>query len=154
MTENRGVTASRVVAARPEDVFAVISDPRRHPEMDGRGNTSAAQQAARVMTVGESFLMLNSNGKVRQNRVVEFDQGHVVAWMPCPVDGEPFGFRWRWQVEQHPEGTLVIHSYDWTELTRQDLVEEARTVGVADLERSLARLAALVEQPGAGPDLT
>ena len=153
MTENRTVSASRLVAAPPEAVFGLVSDPRRHPELDGRGNTSAAQQARPITAVGESFLMLNSNGKVRQNRVVEFQDGRVVAWMPCPVDGEPFGFRWRWQVDVHPSGAWVTHTYDWTALVREDLFDEARTVGEADLQRSLERVATLAASHP-GPDLT
>ncbi|MGA4669137.1 SRPBCC family protein [Propionibacteriaceae bacterium Y1923] len=148
MTEDRTVAASRVVRATPQQVFAVVADPRRHPDMDGRGNTTAAQDATPITAAGVSFLMLNSNGKVRENRVVEFEADRLVAWMPCPVGGEPFGFLWRWAAGPNPDDSatsVVTHSYDWTTLTREDLFEEARSVSVADLDRSLARLAALLE---------
>lgn len=149
MTEDRTVTASRIVRATAAQVLALVGDPRRHPEMDGRGNTTAAQDSTPITAAGESFLMLNSNGKVRENRVVEFEADHLVAWMPCPVGGEPFGFLWRWQAEptaDDPAASRVTHTYEWTTLTREDLFEEARTVSVADLERSLARVADLVER--------
>lgn len=150
-SENRTVTASRTVGAPPEQVFALVGDPRQHPLMDGRGNTSAAQDAQPIGAAGESFLMLNSNGKVRENRVVEFEAGRLVAWMPCPVGGEPFGFLWRWEIASAADGgSLVTHTYEWTTLTREDLFDEARSVTEADLSRSLQRVADLVT-PQQGP---
>lgn len=145
MTEDRVVSAERVVHADPAAVFAIVADPREHPRMDGNGNTEAAQDAGPITAAGQSFLMRNTNGKIRENRVVEFDAGRLVAWMPCPVGGEPFGFLWRWEVVPHPEGALVTHTYEWTTLTRDDLLDEARSITPSNLLASLERLAGLVE---------
>lgn len=146
MDQSRIVSARRFIAAPAERIFAVVADPREHPRMDGRGNTTAAQDGAPITSSGGSFLMLNANGKIRENRVVEFEAGRRVAWMPCPEGGEPFGFLWRWEVAAAEGGaSLVTHTYEWTTLTREDLFAEARTVTVADLERSLDQVAELVD---------
>ncbi|MGA4508024.1 SRPBCC family protein [Propionibacteriaceae bacterium G1746] len=148
----RTVSAGLVVAAAAEEVFAVVADPAKHPLMDGNGNTSQVQGDGGVIAAaGGSFLMLNSNGKVRENRVVEFDAGRLVAWMPCPVGGEPFGFLWRWECDPLAAGadglaqTRVTHTYSWAALTDESLFDEARTIGEANLMASLQRVKALVE---------
>ncbi len=145
--ETRVVQASRVVAAPAEAIFELIADPSRQPEWDGNDNLAQAAPGQRVQAVGDSFLMtLTRDGQVRQNHVVEFAEGRLIAWKPAPV-GEPQpGHLWRWELEPLDDGTTrVTHTYDWSGLTDERRFGRARSTTPDKLRASLDRLAALAE---------
>ncbi|QAY71030.1 SRPBCC family protein [Xylanimonas protaetiae] len=144
--ETRVVSASRVVSAPAEAIFELIADPARQPEWDGNGNLSQAAPGQRVHAVGDSFLMTNTGGTVRQNHVVEFAEGRRIAWRPAPVAAPQPGHLWRWELEPLDDATTrVTHTYDWTGLTDQKRFERARATTPAKLQASVDRLAALAE---------
>lgn len=71
----------REVRADPAAVFALLCDPRRHPDIDGSGTVRAAEGSVPVTRTGQSFVMdmdLTSvghpehNAYQTQNHVVEF----------------------------------------------------------------------------------
>lgn len=144
--ETRVVCASRVVAAPAEVIFELIADPARQPEWDGNDNLSTAEAGQRVHAVGDSFLMTNTSGNVRQNHVVEFAEGRLIAWKPAPVDAPLPGHLWRWELEPLDDGTTrVTHTYDWSGLTDEKRFERARSTTSDKLMASVDRLAALAE---------
>ncbi len=152
MTEElRIVSASRVVNAPAAAIFELIADPARQPEWDGNANLAAAAPGQRVHAVGDSFVMTNTGGSVRQNHVTEFTEGRLIAWQPAPV-GEPVpGHLWRWELEPaSPTSTRVTHTYDWTALTDARRFDRARATTADKLEASLDRLAALAESRASG----
>ncbi len=73
--EQRVVSAGRVIEAPAEVVFELIADPSRQPSWDGNDNLGSAEPGQRVREVGDVFTMTLSGGKVRQNHVVEFEEG-------------------------------------------------------------------------------
>ncbi|ACZ30790.1 Activator of Hsp90 ATPase 1 family protein [Xylanimonas cellulosilytica DSM 15894] len=144
--ETRVVSASRVVHAAAETIFELIADPARQPEWDGNDNLSQAAPGQRVHAVGDAFLMTNTNGNVRQNHVVEFAEGRLIAWKPAPVDGPVPGHVWRWELAPLDDGTTrLTHTYDWSGLTDERRVKRARSTTAEKLQASVDRLAALVE---------
>lgn len=145
--ENRVVTAERVVAAEPEAVFELIADPSRQPEWDGNDNLAEASPGQRVRAVGDVFVMRLTNGQERENRIVEFEEGRRIAWLPSPVGGSEPGHLWRWELEPAPGGgSLVRHTYDWTGLDDPSRLERARATGEASLLSSIERLAVVAEE--------
>ncbi len=91
--------------------------------------------------------MLLTNGAIRENHVVEFGEGRLIAWRPAEVGKQPPGHLWRWQLEPAGPGvTLVTHTYDWTELTDEKRLERARSTTADNLLASLGKLAALAEE--------
>ena len=85
MTEApRVVTASREIAAEPEPIFGLIADPAQQPRWDGNDNLAEAHPGQRVRGVGEAFIMTLTLGTIRENHVVEFDEGAIriaaLAW--------------------------------------------------------------------------
>ncbi|MBM7367696.1 hypothetical protein JOC45_002403 [Gordonia hydrophobica] len=90
-------------------------------------------------------MRLTRSGAVRENRVVEFDEGRLIAWNPAEVGGTPPGHLWRWQLSDVDGGTRVVHTYDWTALTDPHRVVRARSTTADKLAASIDRLAALVE---------
>jgi uncharacterized protein YndB with AHSA1/START domain len=149
MDEHEGsriVSASREIAAANGRIFELIADPAQQPRWDGNDNLAAAADGQRVRSLGEVFTMMTTAGKVRENHVVEFDEGRLIAWRPAEPGQQPPGHLWRWKLE--PAGasrTRVTHTYDWTELTDEQRFPRARATTAEKLQASLDRLAALAE---------
>ena len=142
----RIVSADREIAAAADRIFEVVADPARQPAYDGNDNLAEAPAGQRVRGVGEVFTMRLTNGGVRENHVVEFDEGRLLAWKPSEQDREPPGHLWRWELEPlAADRTRVRHTYDWTQLTDESRFDRARATTTERLAASLDRLAALVE---------
>jgi uncharacterized protein YndB with AHSA1/START domain len=140
--EQKVVSASLVVAAPPEAIFELIADPERQPTWDGNDNLGHAEAGQRVRSVGDVFTMTLTGGQVRENHVVEFEEGRLIAWRPSEVGAEPPGHLWRWELESRGDGsTLVTHTYDWTRLTDEHRFKRARATTAEKLDASLGRLA-------------
>ena len=144
--ETRIVSASREIAAEPEQIFELIADPAQQPRWDGNDNLASAPAGQRVRRTGDVFTMALTHGGIRENHVVEFDEGRVMAWRPSEPGREPPGHLWRWELEPiTASSTKVIHTYDWTELTDENRFRRARATTPDNLLASLDRLAALAE---------
>lgn len=142
----RIVSASRVMRAAPERIFELIADPARQPEWDGNDNLASAPSGQRVRKVGDVFSMTLTKGSVRENHVVEFEEGRRIAWKPAEAGRAPVGHLWRWEIRPiDGERSLVVHTYDWTDLHDQKRMERARSTTSARLAASIDRLAAIAE---------
>lgn len=141
------VRATREVRATPETIFELIADPARQPEWDGNNNLGQADAGQRVREVGDVFRMVLLGGdKVRENHVVEFEEGRLIAWRPASEGEAPAGHLWRWELEPTGDGaTRVTQTYDWTQLTDESRMARARSTSPAMLQASLDRLAELAE---------
>jgi uncharacterized protein YndB with AHSA1/START domain len=144
----RVVSASREIAAGLGPIFELIADPAQQPRWDGNDNLAGAPGGQRVRRTGEVFTMTLTQGSIRENHVVEFDEGRRIAWTPAEPGQEPPGHLWRWELE--PAGasrTRVTCTYDWTRLTDGRRLPRAKATTAGKLHASLDRLAALAEQP-------
>lgn len=140
------VSASREIAAGPGRIFELIADPAQQPRWDGNDNLAAAPAGQRVRRAGEVFTMTLTQGSVRENHVVEFEEDRRIAWMPAEVGLTPPGHLWRWELEPAgPSRTRVTHTYDWTRLADETRLPRARATTADRLRASLDRLAALAE---------
>jgi len=140
------VSACREIAAEPEQIFELIADPAVQPRWDGNDNLAAAPAGQRVRQAGDVFTMTLTRGSVRENHVVEFEEGRRIAWMPAEPGQERPGHLWRWELE--PAGasrTRVTCTYDWTRLTDEKRLPRARATTADRLQASLDRLATLAE---------
>jgi uncharacterized protein YndB with AHSA1/START domain len=144
--EVRLVSASREIAAGQERIFELIADPAQQPHWDGNDNLAEARAGQRIRRSGDVFTMTITSGSVRENHVVEFEEGRRIAWMPAEPGQERPGHLWRWELE--PAGaarTRVTHTYDWTRLTDETRLPRAQATTSDRLRASLDRLAALAE---------
>jgi uncharacterized protein YndB with AHSA1/START domain len=152
MLLNRSVTstvvsASREIAAPAEKIFELIADPSLQPRWDGNDNLAEAPTGQRVRAVGDVFTMTITMGSVRENHVVEFDEGRPIAWRPSEPGKEPPGHLWRWELEPIDDSrTLVTHTYDWSLLTDEMRLPRARATTADRLQASIERLAELAER--------
>jgi len=120
----RVVSASREIAAGPGRIFDLIADPAQQPRWDGNDNLADAPAGQRVRRAGEVFAMtLTHDGAIRENHVVEFEEGRRIAWRPAES------------------------GKDWTQLTDHKRFRRARATTAGKLRASLDRLAALAEAP-------
>jgi uncharacterized protein YndB with AHSA1/START domain len=149
MTDERIVMASRAVQAPAGRIFELIADPARQPEWDGNDNLAEAARGQRVHAVGDVFVMELTTGVVRENHVVELEEGRRIAWTPSEPGQPPPGHLWRWELTPlDVGGCLVTHTYDWTRLTDETRLPRARATTSDRLEASIDRLAALAEADG------
>lgn len=145
-TENRIVSASQQLNAPADRVFEALAEPSRQPEWDGNDNLAEAVAGQRVRSVGDVFSTTLTTGAVRENHVVEFEEGHLIAWKPAEPGQPPVGHLWRWEVDPIDDARcLVTHTYDWTNLFDEKRYPRALDTTVSRLTASIDRLAALVE---------
>lgn len=146
------MSASREIAAAPDVIFEMIADPAQQPRWDGNGNLTEAAAGQRVHAVGDVFATLVNSGTVRENHIVEFEEGRRIAWLPSEEGKAPPGHLWRWEIEPLGDGAAggsvrsrVTHTYDWTNLTEEKRLVRARATTADNLAASIERLATLSE---------
>jgi len=149
-TDARVLSVSREITAEAGTIFELIADPAQQPRWDGNDNLAEAAAGQRVHGVGDVFAMtLTRTSGVRDNRVVEFEEGRLIAWMPGDAGQEPAGHVWRWELEPVGESrTLVTQTYDWTGLPEDappPRLRRAQSTTTDMLRASLDRLAAVAE---------
>ncbi len=139
-------SASREIKASANRIVDLIADPAKQPRWDGNGNLFEAPDGQRIRALGEMFTMTLTRGAVRENHVVEFDEGRCIAWTPAEPGQKPPGHLWRWELEPVDQSrTEVTHTYDWTGLTDEKRLATARATTADKLRASLDRLSALAE---------
>ena len=140
------VTSRREIAASADRIFELIADPAQQPQWDGNDNLASAAAGQRVRAEGDMFTMTLTKGDVRENHVVEFAEGRLIAWLPSEPGKRPPGHLWRWELEPLDEGrTRVTHTYDWSGLTDERRFARARETTAGKLRASLDRLAESAE---------
>jgi uncharacterized protein YndB with AHSA1/START domain len=150
------LSASTIINAPAESVFAALADPARHAEIDGTGWVREPLDAEPLSTPGQIFRMAmyhpnHPNGEYEMaNRVVVFDPPHAISWEPGHDEGDGalrFG-GWIWRYDLTPVSrseTEVTLSYDWSAVP--DPIREHiqfPPFPVDHLDSSLAHLAELV----------
>ena len=105
----RAVSASALVAAPPEAVFALLADPHRHHELDGSGAVGRAVSGPRRLQLGDRFRMHMRIGLPYRvtNRVVELEADRRIAW--CHFARAI----WRYDLAPADGGTRVTETFDW-----------------------------------------
>ena len=152
MTQEKRITVQRTIDASTPDVFDVLSNPERHPELDGSGFVVSDEKTDRITGTGQVFRM-NMTGPhmggdyQTDNTVTGYDANHLLAWQTAPADTEPPGWEWTWElVADGPGATDVTLSYDWSRVDDPELLKKVSfpLVSQSELEQSLGRLAAAV----------
>ena len=117
--EVRQVRVFRLIQARPHTLFGLLTDPRRHAQLDGAGMLRGNPLGPDQLQLGDIFTMAMSQGHKAYrstNEVVEFEPDRRIAWRytgiwrgHMPVGGQ----RWHYILYFDPAGTLVEHAYVW-----------------------------------------
>ena len=105
---------STVVAASPEDVYALVADVTRTPEFSPEVTSTRWLDAASGPAVGARFEAVNTNaaGKSWKNRpvVTVAEPGREFAF--CRTEPFAGSITWRYRFEPVAEGTRVLESYE------------------------------------------
>jgi len=152
MTDQKRITVQRTIDAPTQAVFDVLSNPERHPELDGSGFVVSDEKTDRITATGQVFRMNMSGPHMggdyqTDNTVTGYDANHLLAWQTAPADTPPPGWEWTWELAaQGSESTEVTLTYDWGNVTDPALLEKVKfpLVSQSELEDSLGRLAAAV----------
>jgi hypothetical protein len=104
------IKAARIqIAASPSTIFAILSNPRRHKEIDGSSTITSNISGPEKLQLGSKFGMqmrLGINYRIT-NKVVEFRENELIAWRHVG--------RWVWRYELKAVGpnlTEVTETFD------------------------------------------
>jgi uncharacterized protein YndB with AHSA1/START domain len=148
MTDSHDVvTVERTIPAPPEAIFALLSDARRHHDIDGSGTVVAAKGDPEPLQLGSKFGMSMKMGLPYSmvSTVVEFEPNRRIAWQthgPTPIGKYVAGRIWRYEIEPVAGGSLVRESWDISKesaLTR-GLVRRGADHTRKNMEATLARI--------------
>jgi hypothetical protein len=144
-----------VVPVKPGRLFDLLATPYRLPEIDPTGTVVSDDNASPVTAAGQVFCMnmvaLGGPDPLAyrtEHHVDAFEHNRLIGWRVVPVDGDPGGWSWRFQLtpieskKKKKKRTEITLTYDWSEVSE---VNAAR-YGIpdrdaADLEACLTRLA-------------
>lgn len=149
------VSVERVIKAPASDIFAIVADPSRHPEIDGSGSVKHVQQGApEQVELGSTFGMSMKLGVpyTMSNTVIEFEPNRKIAWQTTfagPLGRFIGGRIWRYELESSDNGTLVRETWDISK-DKQRFMLRAGPVGKQTkdaMSKTLARLAEITERP-------
>jgi uncharacterized protein YndB with AHSA1/START domain len=145
------ISVERVIAATPEEIFAVIADPARHRDFDGSGSVQAvAGDTPERLELGARFGMSMKRGVSYSmlNTVTEFEENRRIAWSPKPASGRGgrwVGRIWRYELEPVEGGTKVTETWDISEEGLRFVLRYVAAGHTRDaMEKSLEKLDALV----------
>lgn len=123
MTEER-FEVQRTIAATPEKIFSVVSDPKGHVTIDASGMLMSSTGDP-VKAVGDKFVVhmdresLNDYPLGKYDVTVEitrFVPDREVAWTVVGVIDPPLKHIYGYRLEPVEEGTLVTAYYDWSNI--------------------------------------
>jgi hypothetical protein len=109
-TGKEEVKSARIVINAPaEKIFAILSNPRRHKEIDGTKTIQENISGPDKLVLGSKFGMkmrLGINYRI-QNTVVEYEENSLIGWRHLG--------RWIWRYELvniGPQMTQVTETFD------------------------------------------
>ena len=150
------LSATRVIEAPAEAIFAVLADPAKHAAIDGTGWVRETLDSNPLTAPGQIFRMSmyhpnHPDGNYRMaNRVQVLDPPTTISWEPGhdAGDGNLRFAGWIWRYDLAPAGpsnTTVTLSYDWSAVP-DSVRENIRfpPFPPEHLSNSLAHLAELV----------
>jgi len=111
-TGNPKVKSARIVVeASPSKIFSLLSNPKRHKDIDGSATVAAHVSGPETLVLGSKFGMKMRLGITYwiRNTVVEYKKDELIAWRHLG--------RWRWRYELVDLGngsTQVTETFDGT----------------------------------------
>jgi hypothetical protein len=121
------VSATRRIAAPASKLFAIVSNPAGHVEIDGSGMLEATPDARPLTEVGETFDMdmdreplgdIPDMGKYKvRNTVTQIIPDRLFEWGVGSADRPLFGHVYGWQLEAVNDSETEVTNYcDWTNI--------------------------------------
>ena len=123
MTTER-MEVQRTIKADPAAIFAVLTDPQGHVEIDASGMLMDAT-GERVTAVGDSFEVHMDREALNDYplgtydvtvTITTFEPDRAIAWTVVGAIRPPIGHIYGYVLEPVEGGTLVTSYYDWSDI--------------------------------------
>jgi uncharacterized protein YndB with AHSA1/START domain len=158
MDTSRKIQVSAVVDAPAADIFALLCDPDRHPDLDGSGMLRGLVDGQPLLAIGQRFTMDMHQDAFGDYRMVNAVTAYVpdarIGWEPrldpgCELaaklgDMEVGGHTFTFDLRE--VGTEVTETYEWMSVKDEKFLALFPVVSEDDLKGSLARLEQAVTQ--------
>ena len=163
MSDDQRITVQRTIDAPTAAVFEVLSNPERHPELDGSGFVVSDEKTDRITGAGQVFRMNMTGDHMggdyqTDNTVTGYDPNHLLAWRTAPAGTEPPGWEWTWELTaQGPDATertahLRLEQGHRSRAAEEDLVPLRQPAAARGQPREPGRgVGALIQIPGRRP---
>lgn len=145
------VTVEQIIAAPPEAIFALLTDPARHRDIDGSGTVRDVKGDSARLELGRVFGMSMRLGIPYSmvSTVVEYEENRLLAWQtrgPGCIGKRVGGRIWRYVLEPVEGGTLVRETLDITHESAitKPLVRRGRNDARKNMAATLRRIEGIV----------
>ncbi|MCL2585825.1 MAG: SRPBCC family protein [Streptosporangiales bacterium] len=154
---DENISATTVINAPADSVFAVLADPARHAAIDGTGWVLDPLDSRPLTETGQVFRMAmyhpqHPDGNYQiANQVLVFEPPRAISWKPGYDAGDGSlafgGWTWRYDLAPAgPSGTEVTLTYDWSAAPEpvRERFQFPAALPPGHLDNSLSHLAGLV----------
>lgn len=148
------IEVSRVIAAEPAAIFAVLRDPKGHVDIDASGMLQS-HTGEPASAVGDSFTVhmdrealgdLPELGRYDVEVHIEtYEPDRAIAWSIVGLARPPLGHVYGYTLEPVAGGTRVTSYYDWSAV-REDWKHRFPIVPESALKATLGILARTVRR--------
>ncbi len=116
------IEVSRLIAAEPGAIFALLCDPQGHVAIDSSGMLQSAEGRP-VTAVGDSFVVHMDRESLNDHplglydvtvTITEFEQDRVIAWNILGAIRPQIGHTYGYVLEPEEGGTKVTSYCDWS----------------------------------------
>ncbi|MDN5861555.1 MAG: SRPBCC family protein, partial [Pseudonocardia sp.] len=155
MDTSRKIQVSKVINASPKEIFALLSDPARHPDLDGSGMVRGVEGDPQpLIAIGQSFTMNMHQDALGDYRMVNSVTAMVpearIGWEPrmdptCELasklgDMQVGGHTFTFDLRAVDGGTKVTETYDWMSVKDEKFLAMLPIVSEEDMKGSLDKL--------------
>jgi Polyketide cyclase / dehydrase and lipid transport len=102
---NKWVVGAQITINAPaSEIFAIVSNPRMHPEIDGSKMVKGGITGPDQLKLGDTFYMHMSIGipYVMRNKVVEYKHNEIIGWRPLAHN------TWRYELKPITANSTLV----------------------------------------------
>ena len=143
-TDNPRLAAARIVINKPaSELFDFIANPKNHPKIDGSKMVRGKAYGPKRLSINSWFVMRQLRlGKIpyfMPNKVVEFEEGKLIAWRNASPS------RWRYEFVAQSDGTTQVTQYLDCSRTPSKLAKSELSWAAKAMAKTLVRFKEQIE---------
>ncbi len=143
-TGNPRLAAARIVINRPaSELFDFIANPKNHPKIDGSKMVRGKAYGPKRLSLNSWFVMRQLRlGKIpylMPNKVVEFEDGKLIAWRNALPS------RWRYEFVAQSDGSTQVTQYLDCSKTPPKIAKSEMSWAAKAMAKTLVRLKETLE---------
>jgi hypothetical protein len=143
-TDNPRLAAARIVINKSAtELFDFIANPKNHPKIDGSKMVRGKAYGPKRLSINTWFVMRQLRlGKIpyfMPNKVVEFEEGKLIAWRNASPS------RWRYEFVAQSDGTTQVTQYLDCSQTPSKLAKSELSWAAKAMAKTLVRFKEHIE---------